>query len=75
MECKALISYAVPKGKFCFMPANFIKCVFSQFLLNFRQVIHNTCLQNPSAKKFVYKFLHFLLAGITFFATINSVLN
>ena len=62
-----------PKGKFYSMPASFLKCVFSQSLLNFRQVIHNACLHNDFAFNFFLLFSHFLLAGITFFATIISV--
>ena len=48
------------KGKFCFMPASFLKCVFSQSLLNFRQVIHNACLPNDYA---FYFFLFFHISS------------
>ena len=57
------------------MPASFMKCVFSQSLLIFRQVIHNARLQCDYDFNFFLLFSHFLLAGITFFATINLVLN
>ena len=55
------------------MPASFMKCVFSQSFLIFRQVIHNARLQCDYDFNFFLLFSHFLLAGITFFATIISV--
>ena len=67
------VSQTAPKGKFCFMPASFMKCVFSQSLLIFWQVIHNARLQYDYDFNFFLLFSHFLLAGITFFATIISV--
>ena len=73
MKWRAFNNEPASKGKFTLVPAILEKYFLNTFL-KIQKVIHIVWLHGGVFQKNVYKF-HFLLAGITFFAKIISVVD